>query len=267
LLLSRQPSLLVISAPKSGTVYLNTVFQRSLGLRNVGLCNGYYPRDYVSIDRLHRFATDGNQVASSHLDPNPTNLHMLTTLLPRWVVHVRDPRACLLSWVHHVRRLQKEGRHMDLLRVTPTPPASVLNGTLTDCIDWHIDRFYRPLIAWIEAWVEVASASPNRVMLTEYAALHDDEEALCREIAAFVGYPPSSYRHRAAARTMATHFRSGELHEWQHVFTRDQIRRTTAMLRPELCQRFDWPHDIAPAAVPARARQAPADMEAAEPGD
>lgn len=261
------PSILVVSVPKSGTVYLNSTLGDSLGLRNVQLCNGYFPQDHVSVDRLHRFVSRGGYIASTHLDPSPANLHLLETLLPHWIVHVRDPRASLLSWVHHVRRLHREHEQLALMRVCPTPSDSVLTASLLDCIDWHIDRYDRPLVAWISAWVQVADAWPHRVLLTEFTALHDDDRALCQEMAAFVGYAPTRYRHRPAARTMANHFRVGALNEWQQVFTRDQVRRTTAMLAPEQCQRFDWPFEGAPMAATVRDQRPVMQMAAAEPGD
>lgn len=255
-----RPGLLIISAPKSGTVYLNTVLQRTLVLENTSLCNGYFPHDHLSLERLHDFAARDGRIASSHLDPSPGNLNLLRALLPRWIVHLRDPRACLLSWVHHVRRLHHEGRHLLLLRVTPTPPPAVLEASLLDCIEWHIGRFYEPLVAWTEAWVNVARAEPDRILLTEYAALHADEGALCQQMAAFVGYAPERYRHQTAARTMETHYRVGELAEWRRVFTPDQIRRTTAILPPALCRRFGWPYrtDAAPAD-----QRAPCDSQSA----
>ena len=249
---AKRSSLFIVSVPKSGTVYLNRALGRSLGLRNARLCHGYFPQDHICVERLHEFVTIGGCIAASHIDPSPANLHLLDALMPRWVVHVRDPRASLLSWAHHTQRLHQEGRQLDLMRVCPTPPVSILAGNLRDCIDWHIDRFYRPLVAWIGAWVEVADAWPHRVLLTEYAALHDDEQALCREIADFIGHASSRYRHRTAARTMANHFRAGALDEWQHVFTTEQIRHTTSMLPPELCQLFDWPCDMCAATTLTR---------------
>lgn len=263
----RRPSVLVVSAPKSGTVYLNRTLERSLGLKNMRLCHGYFPHDHVSVEQLHDFVTKGGYIAATHIDPSPANWHLLDALLPRWIVHVRDPRASLLSWVHHVRRLHREGRQLDLMRVCPTPPVSVLAGNLGHCIDWHIDRFYRSLVAWIGSWVDVAAAWPHRVLLTEFAALHDNEQALCQDMAAFVGHAPSRYRHRATPRTMATHFRVGALDEWQHVFTPEQCRRTTAMLPLELCQRFGWLHDLRDAAEYAREWRVMAGFESAAQGD
>ena len=256
----------MISVPKSGSVYLNSTLCGSLGLRNVQLCNGYFPQDHISVERLHRFVTRGGYIASSHLDPSPANLHLLETLLPRWIVHLRDPRASLLSWVHHVRGLHQAGQQLALMRVCPVPSASVLNAHLRDCIDWHIERYYRPLVAWIGAWAEVATAWPHRVLLTDFTALHEDDRALCQEMAAFVGHAPTRYRYRPAARTMVNHFRVGELNEWQRVFTSDQIRRTTAMLPDELRHQFDWPCEDAGMGVVARPRRSQAEMKA-EPDD
>jgi len=142
------PSLLIVSLPKSGTVYLNAALGRNLGLEHMMVCSGYFPSDHLSFDRLDTFVSRGGYIAASHIDPNPANLQLLQALLPRWVVHFRDPRASLLSWVHHVRRLYQEGRVVDLLRFAPVPPEPVLTGDIEQCIDWHIGTFFKQAIDW-----------------------------------------------------------------------------------------------------------------------
>jgi hypothetical protein len=234
------PSLLMVTLPKSGTVYLNAVFQQSLGLHKTQLCNGYFPRDLVSSDRLEHFMSQGGYVASTHLDASPANLQLLDAFGTRWIVHIRDPRAALLSWVHHVRRLHQEGAARALLNVTPTPPAVILTGDLGPCITWHIEQFFRPAIHWIEMWVKAAEARPNRVLLTEFAGLALQEEAFCRKISAFLGVDASGYKHRPPAKTMTVHFRLGELDEWKRVFTPEQIEQTSAMIPLDMMKRFGW---------------------------
>ena len=236
------PSLLIVSLPKSGTVYLNSLFRKGLNLENTQLCNGYFPADVVALERLRRFVERGGLIAATHLPASAVNLQLLDALLPRWVVHVRDPRSSLLSWVHHVRRLWTEGHGEPLRQVTPSPPEPVLGSALGTCIDWHIEHYYRAAVAWTEAWVAAADArGGKRVLLTEFAALRQDEAALCRRIAAFAGFDPALYQHQPPEKTMAAHFRRGELAEWAQVFTPAQIAHTSAMIPPALSKRFGWP--------------------------
>lgn len=237
---ARKPNLLIVSLPKSGTVYINTLLLRSLGLEQACFCNGYFPRDMLSLDRLQHYATRGGTIASTHLDPSATNLQLLASFIPRWIVHIRDPRAALLSWVHHVRRYHQEGEAFSLLRITPKPPEAILAGELGGCIDWHIDHLYGAMVDWIEAWLDAARGAPDHILVTEYASLLFDEEALCRKMAGFAGCDLSAYAHRPPAKTMDVHFRNGELNEWQRGFTRDQIERTSAMIRPALAASFGW---------------------------
>ena len=234
------PSLLIVSLPKSGTVFLNHTFHAGLGLENRPLCNGYFPADVLALDRVRSFVADGGCVAASHLPASPVNLQLLDALVPRWVVHLRDPRASLLSWVHHIRGLHAAGHDEMLLLITPAPPRSVLDGDLDACIEWHIDGYFRAAVGWLTAWTAAADARPDRVLLTEFAELVHEEEPLCRRIAAFTGFDLGAYRHSAPPRSAATHFRNGELDEWARVFTRAQIARTTALIPPALARRFGW---------------------------
>jgi hypothetical protein len=237
------PSLLIVSLPKSGTVFLNATFHSSLGLANRPLCNGYFPADVLALDRVRGFVADGGAIAASHLPASPVNLQILDALVPRWVVHLRDPRASLLSWVHHIRGLHAAGHDEMLLLVTPAPPVSVLEGPLPACIAWHIDGYFRAAVAWVRAWTAATDARADRVLLTEFAALAHAEEPLCRRIAAFVEHDPARYQHRTPPRTAAAHFRNGALDEWARAFTPAQIAASTALIPPDLARRFGWRMD------------------------
>ena len=103
------PSILVVTIPKSGTVFTNQMLSRGLSLEPTSVSFGYFPHYLVDIPKLVSFI-EGGQVASAHFDASPVNLQSLTAFVKKWVVHIRDPRSVTLSWVHHMNRLYSE-RH------------------------------------------------------------------------------------------------------------------------------------------------------------
>src|SRR5262249_39241726 len=117
------PSILFTSIPKSGTVFTGQMLARGLGLELVRLTAGSFPRYLFDLPRLVQFCA-GGMIATEHFDASPENLQLLEAFVDRWVVHIRDPRSVLLSWVHNLDRLHRE-RHnapYHLLYVCPTPP-------------------------------------------------------------------------------------------------------------------------------------------------
>jgi DNA-binding transcriptional LysR family regulator len=54
-----------------------------------------------------RALVGGGYVAQSHLAPSLENLQILQHYRLKTVLHLRDPRQALLSWVHHIARRRR----------------------------------------------------------------------------------------------------------------------------------------------------------------
>jgi hypothetical protein len=233
-------SILMVTIPKSGTVYLRNMFEKRLGLAPYIMSNQYFPRDQLYLDAIDRF-TRGGLYVSAHIDPSAENLQILDVFVPKWVVHFRDPRSVLLSWVHHVMRFAGEGLFAELLRVTPTPPHELHAWTFEKRVDWHIDNFLPAVNQWMLDWLTVASQMPHRILITEFSALKERERDHVETILEFFRIDRSCYRHRPPEKTMAVHFRTGNYDEWRDVFTPSQAQRVNSMIPPLLFDRFHWP--------------------------
>jgi hypothetical protein len=236
-----RPSILMVSIPKSGTVYLNNLFVNGLGLVPRVMSNRYFPHDQLYFDAMEEFARGGSY-SSAHIDPSPENLQILDVFIPKWVVHFRDPRSVLLSWVHHVARATNESRFTNLLRVTPTPPRELHAWTFEKRVDWHIDNFLPAVNQWMLDWLTVASQMPRRILITEFATLKEREQDHAEMILEFFGVDRSCFRHRPPEKNMAeAHFRTGTYEEWRDAFSPSQVQRVNSMIPPLLFDRFHWP--------------------------
>ena len=235
-----EKSILIVTIPKSGTVYLKKMFENGLGLVPYIMSNQYFPRDQLCFDAMDRF-TRGGLLVSAHTDPSAENLQVLDAFVPKWVVHFRDPRSVLLSWVHHVARLANESRSTDLLRVTPAPPRALHAWTFEKRVDWHIDNFLPAVNQWMLDWLTVASQMPQRILITEFATLKEREQDHAGMILDFFGIDRSCYRHRPPEKNVELHFRTGNYHEWRNAFTPSQVKRVKGMIPPLLFDRFNWP--------------------------
>ena len=156
------PSILFVSMPKSGTVFTRSMLARGLSLeQELSIGVAYFPHDLVEIPKLMSFCK-GGKVATTHFDPSPHNFQLLKPFINRWVLHIRDPRSVVLSWVHHMNRLYSErenGEHQ-ALRVYPTPPEAYYHWLFRIQVDWTIENFLPSVVSWLRSWLAIYDFAP-----------------------------------------------------------------------------------------------------------
>jgi hypothetical protein len=237
------PSILIFSIPKSGTVFTGQMLSRGLGVELVSLTVGSFPRYLFDLPRLVQF-TRGGKVSTEHLDASSENIQMLDAFIDRWVVHIRDPRSVVLSWVHNLDRLHRErdSAPHHLLYVCPTPPERYFELSLSDQVDWNIDHFLPNAMTWIRTWLEVHDSGRHKILLTTFSDIIASENDYLLKILDFYGIPRDRFRRPVIDKTVAaSHFRVGREDEWRDCFTPDQLARCKALIGRELMERFGWP--------------------------
>jgi hypothetical protein len=237
------PSILVVTIPKSGTVFTNLMLSRGLRLEPVSVSFGYFPHYLVDIRKLPSFA-EGGKVARAHFEPSPVNLQSLTYFVKKWVVHVRDPRSVMLSWVHHANRLYADrgaGEYEHLL-VYPAPPDAYYGWLFCRQVDWSIEHFLPSVVAWTRSWLATYDLRRYDILLTSFSELARDELSYIHKILDFYAIPRRLFRRPHIEKTMqGSHFRAGLEAEWLTALSRDQIAKASSMIGPDLIERFGWP--------------------------
>jgi hypothetical protein len=237
-----RPSILINTLPKSGTIYVMRKVERGLDYELYPISYGYPLNDLINIHRLPQFVA-GRCVAQAHLDPSPMNLTLMREYGIRFVLHLRDPRQALLSYVHHMERMRTIGK--EALLQSPPPPlsAAYFDMPLKDKIDWQITNYYPLTIHWISAWMDVLDNDPEargRCIITTYDELIADEAKMFGRIVDFLGIPKQSFHDVAVEKDDSVQFRSGNPEEWKSVFTIAQRERTTEEIPAALQRRFGW---------------------------
>lgn len=223
------PFLMLNTLPKSGSIFLAQSLHRGLDIPVKRISPGYVPIDLADYQRLAE-ASAGNAIAQAHLDANPTNLRLLARYSPRIVLHLRDPRQALLSWVHHLQYYASQGELLNAL-VTPQPPAALFEGNLSAQIDWHLAHHFSNLLAWMENWLAhiETQASPT-VFVTQFQDLRENAHTTILRILDFYDIPHWRYTSPALPRTRDLHFRKGELEEWREAFNPTQQKIAGEMM-------------------------------------
>jgi len=236
---TRLPSVLIVSVPKSGTVFINGMLAHGLRFKNFPISCGYFPNDIVDVARAREFA-GGNMVASEHLEPSGMNLQILRHFVCRWVVHIRDPRSVVVSWVHHTDRLLPDSREA-FLGVLPMPPQNYLSLRFEEKLSWTIDHFLPVVVHWTRAWLDVIDAGTDQILLTRYDDLRSDERGFVERILDFYAIPRGVYTPPSIDRTVAvSHFRTGRTDEWRDMLSAEQLRRANSGIGSDLLARFGW---------------------------
>jgi len=236
------PSILVVTIPKSGTVFTNQMLSRGLSLEPASVSFGYFPHYLIDIPKLLSFIP-GGKVASAHFDASPVNLQSLTAFVQKWVLHIRDPRSVALSWVHHMNRLygQRDNGKFHHLFVYPAPPEPYFSWSFCQQVDWTIEHFLPSVVAWTRLWLTVYDSRQYELLLTSFSELARDELAFIHKILDFYEIPHSLFRQPVIEKTvLGSHFRAGLEDEWTTAFTADQIAKANAQIGRDLIERFGW---------------------------
>lgn len=215
----RTPSIFVNTLPKSGSVFILGSLRKSTQLKFQKIAYGYYPSDLIDYKKIKSFSR-GGKISLQHLDAHPTNLTYLEKYARRWVLHLRDPRGSLLSWVHHLDRLHREDMQ-DQLGLYPFLPEGYFTWDMPRKIDWNIEHYLTDTIAWIRGWGEYYSSRKDTMLVTTHNELSRNSEALVSRILGFYDIPQPKIM--LVKKTIDNHFRKGEAAEWKTVFTPAQL--------------------------------------------
>lgn len=233
-------SILVVSIPKSGTVYINGLLTRGLRRPNVSLGLDYFPDDRANYRKVEVFA-GGGYVASAHFSACEQNLRILGAMLDRWVVHIRDPRSVVLSLTHHLDRQLRFDPRL-LYAMAPAPPPGFATMSPPQKLSWTVENHLEGIVKWIRDWREVKDRNTCNIRFTTYEELHRDELAYAQGVLDFFDIPRSTFLHPKLERNIEqTHFRRGLLAEWRTAFAPGLLALTNEIIGRDLLEWFNWP--------------------------
>lgn len=232
--------ILLNTMPKSGSVYIQKSLTKILGCRSVEFGNRYALIDQIGI-RDAKALLGGGCVVQNHLAPSLENLQVLQHFGLKMILHLRDPRQALLSWVHHLDWVSAGNDASEhLLYCAPRPPAAYFASPFAGKIDWQIEHYLPQLIDWVTRWVAIADSGVIPILITHQDQLRTDERGLFDSILAFHRLE-FDYALPNLPRTLAdTHFRRADPTEWRRTLTPEQAARATALIPSSLRRRFGW---------------------------
>jgi hypothetical protein len=243
---TRLPPILLNTMPKSGSIFILRCLSQGLGIGETKIATNLFPDDLIIREKLDDLAL-GNLIAQQHLPARDINLSFLGRRLDRMIVHVRNPRQAMLSWLHHLDNFHAH-RHIEpacelgLEAVTPALPPDYFERTISEKIDHLLDAHLPQLINWTEDWVDAAdSRSGLEIRITTFENFVADPAAFLESLLDYFGIAQADFDATKLPRREArTHFRKGLTDEWRTVFSAAQQDKAAAMIPETLARRFAW---------------------------
>lgn len=167
----------------------------------------------------------------------------------KMIIHLRDPRQALVSYVHHLNKnINIENGFSFIL-----PDISwwsydfsgYCGANFKTQMDWAIENHLPHIVNWINDWVafkdkEDKSSDGVKIMITTHDELVENESQLFQKIVDFYEIPFDMANFKSIAKNVNVRFRKGERDEWRSVLTEAQKNRIAEIVPAELLTRFNW---------------------------
>jgi hypothetical protein len=233
------PSILFNAIPKSASSYITDMLVKGLRARRIFISVGIFPNDLILFPQIQTFA-GGGQVAQQHLQPSRENLAYLRHFNVPPVLHVRDPRAVIVSWTHHLRAA--EGGLNELFWYYPAicPSAEFVTRSLPWQLDWCLENHLPHFVQWLTDWCAALERGVLQVLCTRFEDFVADRPGFFARLLQHFAIPQDAFADPMEAPTAGHLFRSGRCDEWREVLDATQRRRATDAMPAQLFDRFGW---------------------------
>lgn len=252
-LFENKPAQILINAlPKSASLFIARTIAATLDCKTMRVGTRGVNFSQADSEAIYNFINTNRAVAQDHIAPNQYNYKILYySGLTQFVIVFRDPRDALVSWAHHLER-------MDIVNNPWHKWLLVSSGIISERyyeLNWHeklndlIRNYFPIMIDWINGWVHLASSQDRfKIMIKTYEEFITDKTAFIESILKFynlsidqkqIVWPSDSHRISKEI-NLDTHFRKGVVGSHYDELLRNQIEWINDKIDKDLFKRFHW---------------------------
>ncbi|MBU1344430.1 MAG: sulfotransferase domain-containing protein, partial [Proteobacteria bacterium] len=196
----------------------------------------------------------GNCVAQGHIAAKNINLFLLEKAgVKKIVVHVRDPRQAMLSWIHYIENLHNTkslpvldyplcDHYFSMTHEQQIVCKAYFNKPFDQKIDQHIEQYYPLLLQWLSGWI-AAEENPKTSLKIKFTYFDDykkNPEKFYSRILSFFDIDIKRFDMTESNLQRKSHYRSGAINEFRNVFTPVQMKRLNTMTPDRIFDKFQW---------------------------
>jgi len=243
----RLPGLFINTLPKSASWYIRYCLCDGLRIPHGSLAGvaGIFYNMRIDPIMADRFVKYGNQVVQVYIAPVTTNLIALKRFnINKLVVHVRDPRQAVISWMYHIERNISRQELQNVLLETKIPYNiyQYLSLSMEQKLDTLIENFLIRFVNWIDGWVNAAEDSnwDFDIMLTRFEDMKADPKAYFQSIIKFYDIDLSYWHDENVNYNVRRNYRKGSTKEWRQILTNKQLKIANEMIPSKLFNKYGW---------------------------
>jgi hypothetical protein len=232
--------ILFVAMPKSGSAWIKSNLENTF-ITTAKKCFGgswsEAPGQQISISDFTQFM-NGRPLAKGHIAPSRFNRAVLELAIKknplfRGILHVRDPRQALVSWMKFAPKITGYLRAtLEERHPKPTAPG----------FDYYYKSFYLPMVKFICDWCHLLDNSPlgQHFLITTHEELAMYPTVFNRKIAEWIEVDSQDLSLDRTPAAGEQHFRRGRTDEWENIFRDNQIKQLNAALPVTIAKRFKW---------------------------
>lgn len=235
------PPIFIVTIPKSGSLFISDTLTKLLRIPSMRISLDLFPEDQV-IPAMASQLGLGGASTWGHIDPSPNNLAALRNAgLNKLILHLRDPRQTVVSFVHHIDDNLVGDNLFYRRRLIPPVPADFSDLSFLEKVDWYIQARFNSIIRWVMEWVDVADKDPSfEILLTTFEGFQNNEKNYFEKVLRHFGLEVTVDEKLLPKKEDDFHFRSGKVDEWREVCSEEQKKMMWNLMPRDICNRFNW---------------------------
>ncbi|WP_419779733.1 hypothetical protein [Maridesulfovibrio sp.] len=234
---------LFISMPHSGSTYISKKVAESINSSWLPVHAGYELREsLLDWTKLNKSIRE-NGVSICHIPSSRINNIVLRQHVSRCIVHIRDPRQSILSWIHKIEIKLNNKEYDWFERIIPALPERYLTMSLEDKLWCHLENEFTQRVEMVQGWMNYQDSeeSPVRIFFTTHQELKEFPELLFSIILHYFNLSATGVNLEINRRDNRKYnFRKGSSNEWMDIYSEEQKEYADKRLPENIKIRFGW---------------------------
>jgi len=230
--------------PQSASTFLYESLTNGLSYKNLSqptLYGGIFPyKNIVTWSAEKTLA--GGFVWQDNVEANEVNLLIMEQFFPKVILHFRDPRQCIYSWLQHFPNVMHEERARTLKKLIK------LRDNFFDLpIEHQIDHLIQTrLIHYVEyykKWLEIIDHSKYKVsfLITTYEELTKNQNQVLKKVLEFYELKQELFNFPSQCPEVGKqNYRGNSLTGWEHTFSIQQRKKAGELIPSFMKKKFNW---------------------------